>query len=62
MGARTCIGRHISTLEISKLIPRIVGDFNFVFPGDAPTKGEWKTTNYWFVKPKGFKVGIRIRQ
>ncbi|KAH6950319.1 cytochrome P450 [Ilyonectria sp. MPI-CAGE-AT-0026] len=62
MGARTCIGRHISTLEISKLIPRIVRDFNFVFPGDAPTKGEWKTTNYWFVKPKGFKVGIRIRQ
>ncbi|KAH6955609.1 cytochrome P450 [Ilyonectria sp. MPI-CAGE-AT-0026] len=47
MGARTCIGRHISTLEISKLIPRI---------------GEWKTTTYWFVKPKGFKVCIHIRQ
>ncbi|KAF4986398.1 hypothetical protein FDECE_15971 [Fusarium decemcellulare] len=58
MGARTCIGRHVSTMEISKLIPRIVRDFDFTFPGNNVAAGELKTNNRWFVKPKGFKVHI----
>ncbi|KAJ0143267.1 Biphenyl-2,3-diol 1,2-dioxygenase 3 [Fusarium oxysporum f. sp. albedinis] len=42
MGARTCIGRHISILEISKLIPRLNRDFDFTFPEGAK---EFKTNN-----------------
>ncbi|KAF5672008.1 cytochrome P450 monooxygenase [Fusarium heterosporum] len=58
MGARTCIGRHISTLEISKLIPRLVRDFDFTFPNGVE---EFKTNNRWFVKPQDFKVQIQAR-
>ncbi|KAF5668798.1 cytochrome P450 monooxygenase [Fusarium denticulatum] len=58
MGARTCIGRHISMLEISKLIPRLVRDFDFMLPNEIK---EFKTNNRWFVKPQGFKVHIQAR-
>ncbi|KAH7129731.1 cytochrome P450 [Dactylonectria estremocensis] len=59
MGARTCIGRHISTLEMAKLIPRLVRDFDFQYPVEI--KNEATTKTYWFVKPHGFKVRIHIR-
>ncbi|RTE76377.1 hypothetical protein BHE90_009144 [Fusarium euwallaceae] len=62
MGARTCIGRHISTMEISKLIPRIIRDFDFSFPNNNFNVAELDTLNYWFVKPKGFKVYIKARK
>lgn len=29
LGSRTCIGRHVSMFEISKLVPRLVRDFAF---------------------------------
>ncbi|KAK2684150.1 Cytochrome P450, E-class, group I [Fusarium oxysporum f. sp. vasinfectum] len=58
MGARTCIGRHISILEISKLIPRLIRDFDFTFPEGAK---EFKTNNRWFVKPQGFRVQVHAR-
>ncbi|KAM0493214.1 hypothetical protein ACHAP8_009395 [Fusarium lateritium] len=58
MGARTCIGRHISMLEISKLIPRLIRDFDFTFPNGVQN---FETNNRWFVKPRGFKVQIQAR-
>ncbi|KAJ2968651.1 hypothetical protein NUW58_g10177 [Xylaria curta] len=61
MGSRTCIGRHISTLEISKLIPRIVNDFDFEL-SDAGSGNSWVTQDYWFVKPRGFKVKVTSRK
>ncbi|KAJ8129015.1 hypothetical protein O1611_g4615 [Lasiodiplodia mahajangana] len=61
MGSRTCIGRHISTLEISKLIPRIIRDFDFEL--SAATAGDlWDTQNHWFVKPRGFEVKVSRRE
>ncbi|EEU36767.1 uncharacterized protein NECHADRAFT_88923 [Fusarium vanettenii 77-13-4] len=36
LGSRTCIGRHISTLEISKMIPRLLHEFDFELRGDKP--------------------------
>ncbi|KAI0876529.1 cytochrome P450 [Hypoxylon argillaceum] len=61
MGSRTCIGRHISTLEISKLIPRIVRDFDFeLSSGNA--KDLWATQNHWFVKPREFQVKVMERE
>ncbi|KAI0123926.1 cytochrome P450 [Xylariales sp. AK1849] len=63
LGSRTCIGRHISLLEISKLIPRLVRDFDFELAGDLAKPGtSWTTENYWFVKPKDFMVQVRIRR
>ncbi|KAI0156379.1 cytochrome P450 [Xylariaceae sp. FL1272] len=63
MGSRTCIGRHISTLEISKLIPRIVRDFDFELSDEiAGSEKAWSTRNHWFVKPVGFKVRVSQRK
>ncbi|KAI8666719.1 hypothetical protein NCS57_00898100 [Fusarium keratoplasticum] len=61
LGSRTCIGRHVSMLEMSKLIPRIVRDFDF---GLDPSlqREKWHTQNYWFVKPLDFKVRVEMRQ
>lgn len=57
LGSRTCLGRHISELEMSKLIPRLVRDFEFELEKPAKT---WQTENYWFVKPTDFRVKVRL--
>lgn len=43
------------------MIPRLVRDFDFALRLAGDTK-EWETANYWFVKPVGFKVGVKIRE
>jgi cytochrome P450 len=57
LGSRTCLGRHISELEMSKLIPRLVREFDFEL---VKRKGEWATENYWFVKPTDFEVRVNV--
>ncbi|KAH8882517.1 cytochrome P450 [Thozetella sp. PMI_491] len=59
LGSRTCLGRHISLLEISKLIPRLVNDYDFELCQPIMS---WKTTNFWFVKPRDFMVKISSRR
>ncbi|MBE3045159.1 cytochrome P450 [Candidatus Bathyarchaeota archaeon] len=61
LGSRTCIGRHISLLEISKLIPLLVRDFNFELSGDLAKGESWSTTGYWFVKPTDFIARVSRR-
>lgn len=46
---------------MSKLIPRLVRDFDFSLQLEGDAK-EWDTMNYWFVKPIGFKVGVKVRE
>ncbi|KAI3534135.1 cytochrome P450 [Colletotrichum abscissum] len=58
LGSRTCIGRHISILEISKLMPRLLHEFDFEICRDAP----WVTRNCWFVKPINFQVRVNARR
>ncbi|KAF7555155.1 hypothetical protein G7Z17_g2388 [Cylindrodendrum hubeiense] len=58
LGSRSCIGRHVSMLEISKLVPRLIRDFEFSLQGSE----NWKTEGLWFVKPKGFKVRVEVRK
>lgn len=63
-GARTCIGKNVSLLEINKLIPELVRryEFDLVSPPDLAWQGqkpELKTMNNWFVKHKDIKVKIR---
>ncbi|KAL4890319.1 cytochrome protein [Aspergillus ambiguus] len=56
LGSRTCIGKHISILEMSKLIPRLIRDFDF-----STNVQKWNTENFWFVKPTDFDVTVRSR-
>ena len=58
LGSRTCLGRHISYLEMSKLIPQLVRTFDFEL--EKPSK-DWETQNFWFVKPMDFKLRVKRR-
>ena len=49
-GARTCLGKNISLLEMSKLVPQILRNFNVELVN--PEK-EWELSGYWFVGQKG---------
>ncbi|KAH7072636.1 cytochrome protein [Paraphoma chrysanthemicola] len=59
LGSRTCLGRHISTLEMNKLVPEIVKRFDLTL---GMSKDDWKTINYWFVKPEKLPVTVSQHQ
>ncbi|KIV81630.1 hypothetical protein PV11_03800 [Exophiala sideris] len=66
-GARTCIGKNVSLLEINKLIPELVAryEFDLISPPDLVWQGqkpEPKKTNNFFVKRKDIMVKIRRAQ
>lgn len=49
-GARTCIGKNISLLEMSKVIPQIVRKYDFeIQSNERGQKFSWETM--WFSKP-----------
>ncbi|KAJ6088604.1 hypothetical protein N7486_009865 [Penicillium sp. IBT 16267x] len=54
--SRTCLGKHISILEMSKLIPRILRDYDL-----TPLRSTMNTSNFWFVKPTDFAVRVSRR-
>ncbi|KAK8071849.1 hypothetical protein PG996_005197 [Apiospora saccharicola] len=58
LGSRTCIGRHVSTLEMCKLIPELVAKYDMEL---AMPRSEWKSKNYWFVKPEKLLVRLSPR-
>jgi len=53
MGSRTCIGKNLSLLEVSKLIPQVVRKFDFVLEEGVRREG-WRCESRWFVKPVDF--------
>ncbi|KAF2267775.1 cytochrome P450 [Lojkania enalia] len=57
-GSRTCIGKNISLMEISVLVPALVRKFDFelVDPGV-----ELQCENIWFVKQKNVFCKVRMR-
>ncbi|GLA51276.1 hypothetical protein AnigIFM63604_007628 [Aspergillus niger] len=55
MGSRTCIGKNISLLEMNKLIPLVVREYDVEILGNGQGI---KTCNHWFVKPVDFMVRI----
>lgn len=59
LGARTCIGRHISILEVVKLVPRLLRELEFELAG-PPGEG-MRCDDYWFVLPKELMVNVRRR-
>ncbi|KAF2455785.1 cytochrome P450 [Lineolata rhizophorae] len=57
-GSRTCIGKNISLMEISKLIPQLVRTFDFAL---ANSGEKLETDNVWFVKQKNFYCKVAVR-
>ncbi|KAH7303302.1 cytochrome P450 [Stachybotrys elegans] len=53
LGSRTCIGKNISLLEINKIVPVLVRDFDFHFldqHGAPETRDYITLKNQWFIK------------
>jgi cytochrome P450 len=57
-GARTCIGKNISLMEMAKLVPQLLREFTFELT--YPEK-EWTTTNVWFVIQRGLICNLTPR-
>ncbi|KAF2731316.1 putative P450 monooxygenase [Polyplosphaeria fusca] len=59
LGSRTCIGKNISLLEMSKLLPPIVMGFDL----EIMHSDRWlDTKNFWFMKAMNFDVRVRARR
>ncbi|KAH7410197.1 pisatin demethylase [Phaeosphaeria sp. MPI-PUGE-AT-0046c] len=58
-GARTCIGKNISYLEMYKLVPAVLREFDITM---AHPDKEWTLHNAWFVKQDGFHVKLSTRK
>ncbi|KAJ4322848.1 pisatin demethylase [Fusarium piperis] len=56
-GPRSCLGKNVSILEMSKAIPQIVQNFDIEF---EPKDASWKHECWWFVKPE-YKAKIKLR-
>lgn len=61
MGSRTCIGKNISLLEMSKLVPQLVRRFDMALD-EGLDKGGLISLNRWFVKQQNFKGRVFIRR
>ncbi|KAF1930890.1 pisatin demethylase [Didymella exigua CBS 183.55] len=61
-GPRTCLGKNISLLEMSKVIPQIVRKYDFqIVPNEKGERYTWRTR--WFAKPSLFaKVMRRVQK
>jgi cytochrome P450 len=61
MGSRTCIGKNISLLEMSKLVPQLFRKFDFVLDDNVP-RDRLVGRNRWFVKQTGFMGRVQARE
>ncbi|KAK4565898.1 hypothetical protein LTR86_003747 [Recurvomyces mirabilis] len=57
-GSRICMGRHLSMIELRKLIPRILQEFEIEMLGSQ----DWKVRNAWFVVQEMPMCMVRVRQ
>ncbi|RMJ23700.1 Cytochrome P450 [Aspergillus sp. HF37] len=58
-GARTCIGKNISLMEIGKLIPELITRFDFEL---TEPQAELETQNVWFVKQRNVMCRVKLMQ
>ena len=62
-GSRTCIGKHISMLEMKQLIYELLRRFNLeLTDGLTNDSKEWEWINYWLIKPVSLPVKASMRQ
>lgn len=57
-GARTCLGKNISLLEMSKLVPQVLRRFEFEL---ADPEKEWTLHDFWFVRQTGLICKVKRR-
>ncbi|KAF5006060.1 hypothetical protein FDECE_7542 [Fusarium decemcellulare] len=57
-GARTCIGKNISLLEIYKLVPQLLRNYEISFVDESQ---EWKVAGGWFTEQDNFHVQLKRR-
>jgi cytochrome P450 len=57
-GSRTCLGKNVSHLEMSKLVPQVLRRFEFELKD--PDK-EWILEDYWFVQQRGLVCRVKRR-
>ncbi|KAH7267929.1 cytochrome P450 [Fusarium solani] len=57
-GARTCIGKNISIMEMSKFVPQVLRQFDLEWASSEPG---WKVKTYWFAKQTGLLVRFHRR-
>lgn len=63
LGSRTCIGKNISLLEITKMVPELVTKFDFKLTDGLEKDGhEMKWYDMWFVRPVALPVIVSLRQ
>jgi cytochrome P450 len=58
-GSRTCIGKNISLLEISLLVPELVRNFDFEL---VNPDAELELENIWFVRQKNVHCRVSLRR
>ena len=57
-GARMCLGRNISWMEMSKLVPTLFMHYNMEL---SEPEAEWTTNCWWFVMQQGVNVRLSRR-
>ena len=57
-GSRACLGKHVSLIEIHKIIPQLLRTFRVELT--HPEK-EWEVCNHWFVQQKGLICTVTQR-
>lgn len=57
-GSRSCIGKNIALLEITKLVPQILRYYDVAW---ASPSTEWTTYSYWFCVQKDVKLRFTSR-
>ena len=63
LGSRTCIGKNISLLEMTKLIPELLRRFDFELDDELKNdEKEWQWINYWLIRPVSLPIRISIRE
>jgi cytochrome P450 len=58
-GSRTCIGKNISLMEMHKIVPQLLREFDIQLHEPKKT---WKTRNVWFVQQEGLEVDLVRRR
>ena len=58
-GSRTCIGKNISLMEMTKIAPQLLGEFEATL---TYRDKEWKTKDSWFVQQEGLICNILKRR
>ncbi|KIX99149.1 uncharacterized protein Z520_04725 [Fonsecaea multimorphosa CBS 102226] len=57
-GSRTCLGKNISLMEMSKLVPQLLRRYHVQL---ADPNAEWELFDYWFVKQEGLRCILTRR-